>query len=220
MITILCAKPHVARYIQTKYKEAGNCRIPKEASAVNDAYHAHSTNNFSARLVHAPAGMVTFKADLHDSDTYLSQSSAADFAKSLENFFWLEFELFIQRRRNETYQFKDYAIKDFQQTYSIPESIYPLGHFRRQLHRKRVKGLKVVPPEMEAKLHPTIPNQLCWQMYRIYRERRISIRRLASCYGFQRKKIERIFQKINSLSVSKSDPKSDPKKGERLKSFA
>lgn len=209
-LTVMCAKPHVAQFITHKFSQGDIVKIPKDPVQLYTAVKSCTTTDFKKRLIDIPEGMQAFRAALPEGYHfhYLAQQEVSLFAKALEKYFWTEFEIFMYQRINNINQYKDHAIKDFQEMYGVNESLYPIGHFRRKLHRNRVSGLKPPLPEIKERLHPRIPDQICWQMYRVYRDKKISLRKLAEYYSIGYWSIWNIFQKIKSAHLSKSQTKS------------
>jgi hypothetical protein len=211
LTTLLCAKPHVAAFIEGHFSRQLTdglvTKLPKNEAAIYDAIGHHSTIHFNQRLTEPPAGMVTFKAALpkpYDKH-FLSQQTAADFGKSLEEYFWREFKEHLLIQINTLNQYKDHVIRQFMHQYGITESMYPVDHFRRQCSRMKIRGLRDPIPVIRERIHRSIPDHICMQMYRIYSNRKISAKRIGDHYGFHRRAVERIIFKIKIVNLSKSD---------------
>lgn len=209
-VTTLCAKPHVAQFIRARYKQGDVVKLPRNPIQLYTAVKACTTPNFHKRMLILPEGLEQFKAILPGGyhSHYLAQSEAGLFAEAMEKYFWEEFKNFIHNSRNEVNKYKDHAIREFQEMYGVSESLYPIDHFRRKLNRSKVKGLRPELPKIRERLHPRIPDQVCWQMYRVHKDRKVSIRRLTIYYHIHHDAIRRIFQKIKSRQLSKSASKS------------
>jgi len=200
--TTICAKPHVAAFIQTyfcrKVTIGHIVKLPKSISSLYNAVGHYATVEFQDRLTEAPDGMVLFKACLPKPyhNHYLSQQFAADFGRSMEDFFWREFKEYLLLHIYEYNLYKDHVIKDFMSRYGITESMYPIGHFRRQCTRMKIRGLKQPVPDIRPRIHRSIPDQMCMQMYRVYRDRQMSARVIADHYNLHTRAVERIIKKI------------------------
>lgn len=201
--TTLTAKPHVASFIQAYFRrdlmDGTVAKIPKNISALYNAVGHYSTIHFHDRITQAPDGMVLFKAALPKpyESHYLSQRGAGEFGKSLEDFFWREFKEYILMHMHEYNLYKDHVIMQFMDQYKITESLYPIGHFRRQCTRMKIRGLKQPIPMIRERLHRRISDQLCMQMYRIYRDRKVSAKVIGEHYGLSKYAVHRIFKKIH-----------------------
>lgn len=210
LTTILCSKPHVAAFIEHHFSrqlmDGLVTKLPKTESAVYNAVGHHVTIQFHDRILVAPPGMQLFKAALPKpyERHFLKQASAVDFGKSLEDYFWTKFKEYVLLHIHENNMYKDHVIKAFMESYGITESIYPLDHFRRQCTRMKIRGLRDPIPHIRERIHRNIADHICLQMFRIYRDRRLSARCIADHYGFHRRVVERIIQKINMSNMSKT----------------
>lgn len=206
----------ITHRFRRKITEGEVVKIPKDCFELYNAVGHYCTSDFHKRvqghvILSRPEGsskengLVTFKAALPTpyQNHYLSHEHVHDFARSLESFFWIEFKEFIFLRLQENV-YKDHALKEFMEEFGITESMYPIGHFRRQLHRMKVKGLKQKAPELPDRIHIRIPNPICWRLYRINKKHNVSHRELAKHYPYSRRQIERIIANINSLKESKT----------------
>lgn len=203
----LCAKPHVASFVETIFKRYSKKHITDHYSPLLNAIanFRHCTTDHRERLIKSPPNMITFKVELPKpyQQIYIRQTSASSMASDLEDIFWAHLQEYIFKRLQYNI-YKDHALKDFLQEYHVKESDYPIGHFRRQLHRMGMKGLKQKGPEIRDRIHIRIPDVMCWQIYRANKKRKISQRKLAKYYPYSRRQIERIITNINCRKMSKT----------------
>jgi len=207
-LTILAAKPHVATFIRKASMKDGLPRIQSKSILFN-AIKGNLTPKFEDRMDQVPEGMEKLRILLpHRYRTlYMAADHVHDLAISLEEYFWFEFELYVLKKVAFHSDYKDHAIRQFAQEYEITESIYSLGSFRRRLHRSGIRGIQPPVPDVEPRISRVLTNQECWQMYRVWKERKVGYRKLSSAYKIGLGTCHEILKKISEkVSKFRTDP--------------
>lgn len=196
--TRIIAKPHIAQYLRSRYEKDGVIVIPAR-SLVFSILASALTADPMQRLGAAPSPkyqVVEVRMPQEYRQSYLSAEMAEHAAALLEKDFWNEARLFIYQRLTdpELTIFKDEAIKLFYAHIQLTESLYPIGHFRRQLTRKQLTGTRSKKPTAKNRLSKKLTNEQCMIVYR--GRKKISYRRMASHFKVHHTSISRLISKL------------------------
>jgi predicted DNA-binding transcriptional regulator len=206
------SKAHVAQYIKTVYLcEDAVIRIPSDElilpiilSCCTDesAERAHPSD--APGMEHLEILLPTKYKNL-----WIHRDKARVLVKLLEKYFWTKAEVYIYRILTDQHRmaFKEDAIKAFYEDHYLTESIYPVGHFRRQLKRLDVKGSRAELPQLENPISYKLTKQQCMQVWRLSRHHKISLRIIAKHYQISHETTRKIIENINHSAVLKSDKK-------------
>ncbi len=206
-------KKHVGQYIKSVYLcEDAIIRIPHD-DLILMLIVACCTHNVKDRYTHddklAELEMVDILLPPKYQDLWLKQSMAKSVVKFLEKYFWQNAEVFIYRILNDQHKisFKEDAIREFYEAHYLNESIYPVGHFRRQLERLKIKGTRAELPAIEKKISYKLTHQQCMQVWRLNTQRKISLRIIANHYQISHEGARKIIKNISQAIVLKVDKK-------------
>lgn len=208
LTTRLIAKPHIIRFLDAQYSDhRGLIRITGRG-LLFDSIKGNLTPDFHSRAEQAPSGHLFFHCVLPSpyKTFYLAQEQVKSLSKSLEEYFWLKANDYILTMMANDSIYKDQAIKQFREEYGIDEECYPIDHFRRQITRLKVPGMKPQSKEIVPRLSSKLTNQECMQIYRSMRLG-ISSRLISRNYDITHRQAQKIFKKISQL-LSKKFPES------------
>ncbi len=171
------------------------------------AFGSTLTSDFDSRMMDIPEGMekVTLRVPDRYANKYVSQAQAKLSADLFDHLFQAIAETEILRMVSQGTILKEEAIRRFKERYGITETLYPIGHLRRQLHRSSVPGLIAKNPVVEIRLSRKLSNVQCMQIYRLRKRQGLSDRAIAKAYKISHVSVQKIFKKV-SARVSKKLP--------------
>ncbi len=225
-LTTLPAKPHVAQWVNVHFSSSTipplerGClqggglspRIhPRHHSLLFNALRSNLTSHFHKRMIRAP-----FKCDTVDvqlprvvEHMWVSRNGGQAVADILEEYWWEKTVNHLLKHIQVHNQPKEDALRAYLDHYGITESMYSLGNLRRRLHRENVQGLHQPEPETSIRFSYKLNNAQCFQIYRIHKKRKVSLRKLGEAYDLAHPGARNIFIKVSEY-LSHNSPKNSP----------
>lgn len=197
MTTRIALKPHVAAFVRVHFS-SDRYTSPRLIGTTAALVKLHLTPYPLERMEQLPQGMESVEIIMPGQyrEAYLKATKAKELAKDIEAWYWDKAIAEVRRLIQDFDLTKDEAIKLFCNQHQITESMYPIGSFRRKMHRAGVKGTTVEDVEVTQRISYKLTNATAKQIARIRKSKNVPLRILAKHYNISPQQVKNITQKI------------------------
>ncbi len=199
----LAGKPHIIQYLRKHLPqiESGVYKLKiHHFSTLFFIIRSEFTESFADRIQSIPEGYDHINIALPEkyAHMYLHQQHPQKISAVLEEYFWSKCIIYVLKKlQYESYTMDD-ALKSFAQEYEIYESIYPLGHFRRQMNRRQIKGVRIHQKQIEPKISRKLNNQQVKQMWRLKKKHpNLTYKQIGFHFGISRRYCQKLVVKFS-----------------------
>lgn len=192
----LVCKKHVARYLSVLLADDDNNLIVAGTGIFWSVIKCLFTKDASKRVLTIPEEYTSIEIRIPRKygDNFTSQETIVESVKNTEEFFWIGAVGFISLNMKSKKLTKEAAISLFLKQFGITESIYPLDHFRRQLHRK---GLTPGRDHFENNtISIKYSDEVCKKIANLYHTGKSSAGKLSKHYNISKGTVFNIHKKV------------------------